>query len=114
VEGFSIYTVFGSRSNKKCLFFMKENKKQRKWLSILQEKKKDNLRGLTRATYILCIEHPRQMCLNWELNSGPTALQANTLYAKSHSNGIRNCYSEPRTSTECLFGKKRNKGRKQR
>ncbi len=35
--------------------------------------------GLTRATYILCIEHPRPMCLSWELNPGLPALQANTL-----------------------------------
>ncbi len=36
-------------------------------------------RGLTRATYILCIEHPRQMRLSREPNPGPPALQANTL-----------------------------------
>jgi hypothetical protein len=35
--------------------------------------------SLTRATYILCIEHPRLMCLNWGSNPGPPALQANTL-----------------------------------
>ncbi len=33
-------------------------------------------RGLTRATYILCIEHPRP---KRESNPGPPALQANTL-----------------------------------
>ncbi len=36
-------------------------------------------RGWTRATYILCIEHPRPKCLSRELNPGPPALQANTL-----------------------------------
>jgi hypothetical protein len=36
-------------------------------------------RGLTRATDILCIEHPRLMRLSQELNQGPPALQANTL-----------------------------------
>jgi hypothetical protein len=36
-------------------------------------------RGLARATYILCIEHPRPKRLSWELNPGPPALQANTL-----------------------------------
>jgi hypothetical protein len=36
-------------------------------------------RGLTRATYILCIEHPRPKRLSRELNPGPPALQANTL-----------------------------------
>ncbi len=34
-------------------------------------------RGLTRATYILCIEHPRPM-------------------QRAISNGVINCYSEPR------------------
>ncbi len=36
-------------------------------------------RGLTRATYILCIEHPRPKRLSQESNPGPPALQANTL-----------------------------------
>ncbi len=36
-------------------------------------------RGLTRATYILCIEHPRPKHLSRESNPGPPALQANTL-----------------------------------
>jgi hypothetical protein len=36
-------------------------------------------RGLTRATYILCIEHPRPKRLSRESNPGPPALQANTL-----------------------------------
>ncbi len=36
-------------------------------------------RGSTRATYILCIEHPRPKRLSRESNPGPSALQANTL-----------------------------------
>ncbi len=36
-------------------------------------------RGLTRAIYILCIEHLRMLRLSGELNPGPPALQANTL-----------------------------------
>ncbi len=36
-------------------------------------------RGLTRATYILCIEHLRLKRLSRESNPGPPALQANTL-----------------------------------
>ncbi len=39
-------------------------------------------RGLTRATYILCIEHPRLKCLSRESNPGPPALQAK-LYARA-------------------------------
>jgi hypothetical protein len=35
-------------------------------------------RGLTRAIYILCIEHPRPMCLSRESIPRPPALQANT------------------------------------
>jgi hypothetical protein len=35
-------------------------------------------RDLTRATYILWIEHPRLMSLSRESNPGPPALQANT------------------------------------
>jgi hypothetical protein len=36
-------------------------------------------RGLTRATYILCIEHLRMLHLSGESNPGPPALQAYTL-----------------------------------
>jgi hypothetical protein len=36
-------------------------------------------RGLTRATYILCVEHPRPMRLSRESNPEPPALQANAL-----------------------------------
>jgi hypothetical protein len=36
-------------------------------------------RGLTRAIYILCIEHLRMLRLSGESNPGPPALQANTL-----------------------------------
>jgi hypothetical protein len=36
-------------------------------------------RSLTRATYMLCIEHPILMRLSWELNPGLPTLQANTL-----------------------------------
>jgi len=36
-------------------------------------------RGLTRAIYILCIEHLRMLRLSRESNPGPPALQANTL-----------------------------------
>jgi hypothetical protein len=46
-------------------------------------------RGLTRATYILCIEHPRPMRLSWESNPGPPALQAKTPCY------VIDCYSEP-------------------
>jgi hypothetical protein len=35
--------------------------------------------GLTRAIYILCIEHLRMLRLSRESNPGPPALQANTL-----------------------------------
>jgi hypothetical protein len=35
--------------------------------------------GLTRATYILCIEHPRPKRLSRESNLGPPALQASTM-----------------------------------
>jgi hypothetical protein len=35
---------------------------------------------MTRVTYIICIEHPRLMCLNHESNPGPPALQANTQF----------------------------------
>ncbi len=52
-------------------------------------------RGLTRATYILCTEHPRPKCLSRELNPGPPALQANTL-CKEPFEGVIDCYSEPR------------------
>ncbi len=48
-------------------------------------------RGLTRATYILCIEHPRPKRLSQESYLGPPALQA-----KSHSNDVIICFSEPR------------------
>ncbi len=44
-------------------------------------------RGLTRAIYILCIEHLRMLRLSGESNPGPPALQASILYEKSHSNG---------------------------
>ncbi len=37
-------------------------------------------RGLTRAIYILSIEHLRMTCLSRESNPGPPALQANTLW----------------------------------
>ncbi len=40
-------------------------------------------RGLTRATYILCIEHPRPKRLSRESNPGPPALQANTLMQRA-------------------------------
>jgi hypothetical protein len=46
-------------------------------------------RSLTRATYILCIEHLRLMRLSRKSNPG-------TQYAKSHSNGIVNSYSKLR------------------
>ncbi len=36
-------------------------------------------RGLTRAAYVLCIDHPRPMRLSRESNPGPPALQVNTL-----------------------------------
>jgi hypothetical protein len=51
-------------------------------------------RGLTRASYIFCIEHQRLMLLGnrtWDLLHC-----RRTLYAKSHSNGVTRCYSEPR------------------
>ncbi len=51
-------------------------------------------RGLIQATYILCIEHLRQMYLSQESNQGPPALQV-TLLAKSHSKNGINCNSEP-------------------
>ncbi len=38
-----------------------------------------NCRGLTRAIYILCIEHLRMLHLSRELNPGPPALQASSL-----------------------------------
>jgi hypothetical protein len=37
-------------------------------------------RGLTRAVYILCIEHLRLLRLSGETNPGPPALQASTLW----------------------------------
>jgi hypothetical protein len=37
-------------------------------------------RGLTRAIYILSIEHLRMLCLSRESNPGPPALQASTLW----------------------------------
>ncbi len=37
-------------------------------------------RGLTRANYILSIEHLRMSCLSRESNPGPPALQASTLW----------------------------------
>jgi hypothetical protein len=36
-------------------------------------------RGLTRAIYMLCIEHLRMLRLSGESNRGPPALQAHTL-----------------------------------
>ncbi len=66
-------------------------------------------RGLTRATYILCIEHRRASAVqkrrsaarrvkcvavgNWTRDLLDCR---RTLYAKSHSNGVIDCYSEPR------------------
>jgi len=46
-------------------------------------------RGLTSATYILCIEHLRLM----RLSIGNRT--RGKYYAKSHLNGVINCYSEP-------------------
>jgi hypothetical protein len=57
--------------------------------------KMPDCRGLTRATYILCIEHPRLMRLSRESNTGPPA-RRRTLYAKNHSDGVIDCYPEPR------------------
>jgi hypothetical protein len=37
-------------------------------------------RGLTRAIYILCIEHLRMLSLSGKSNPGPPALQASTLW----------------------------------
>ncbi len=53
--------------------------------------------GLTRATYILCIEHLRLMHLIWESKNRTRDLLhcRQTLSAKRHSNGVINCYSEP-------------------
>jgi hypothetical protein len=51
-----------------------------------------NCRGLTKAIYILCIEHLRMLRLSGESNPGPPALQANTL-CKNHSNGVLSCHS---------------------
>jgi hypothetical protein len=49
-------------------------------------------RGLTRATYFLCIEHLRMLRLRWESIPGPPALQANTLCKEPVERHI-NCYS---------------------
>ncbi len=71
------------------------------WLSIpassdIAESKgkqiKQCCRGLTRATYILCIERRRKRRL-WP-NPGPPALQANTL-CKEPFERCYECYSEP-------------------
>ncbi len=50
-------------------------------------------RGLTRAIYILCIEHLRMFRLNRESNPGPPALQANTLCIEPFERRII-CHSE--------------------
>jgi hypothetical protein len=47
-------------------------------------------RGLTRATYILCIAHLRMLRLSGESNPGPPALQANTLCKEPFE---RRCHS---------------------
>ncbi len=52
-------------------------------------------RGLTRATYILCIEHLRMLRLRWESNPGPPALQANTLCKEPFERRI-SCHSGSR------------------
>jgi hypothetical protein len=54
-----------------------------------------NCRGLTRATYIICIEHPRPNRLSRESNPGPPLYCRRTLYAKSRSNGVIDYYSDP-------------------
>ncbi len=41
---------------------------------------RNSCRGLTRAIYILSIEHLRMTCLSRESNPGPPALQASTLW----------------------------------
>jgi hypothetical protein len=54
-------------------------------------------RALTRATYILCIEHLRLMHLSQESKNRTQDLLhcRQTLSAKRHWNGVINCYSEP-------------------
>ncbi len=47
-------------------------------------------------------EHPRPMRLSRKWNPGPPARER-TLYAKSHSNGVINCNSEPRLVLLQLF-----------
>jgi hypothetical protein len=49
-------------------------------------------RGLTRAIYILCIEHRRMLRLSGNLTRDLLHCRR-TLYAKSHSNGILSCHS---------------------
>jgi hypothetical protein len=44
-------------------------------------------RGLTRATYILSIEHPRPKRLSRESNPGPPTMQANTLCKEPFERG---------------------------
>jgi hypothetical protein len=48
-------------------------------------------RGLTRATCILCIEHPRLLRLSRESNPGPRhcSRTLHSMHAKSHSSGVR-------------------------
>ncbi len=50
-------------------------------------------RGLTRATYILCIEHLRMLRLSRESNPRPPALQANTLCKEPFERHF-SCHSE--------------------
>ncbi len=50
-------------------------------------------RGLTRATYILCIEHLRMLRLSRESNPRPPALQANTICKEPFERHF-SCYSE--------------------
>jgi hypothetical protein len=52
-------------------------------------------RGLTRATYILCIERRRKRRLLAGNRTRDLLHCRRTLYAKSHSNGVIDCHSEP-------------------
>ncbi len=80
-----------------CFTSMQNIRKNTCFFSVRSEMR--NCRGLTRAIYILCIEHLRMLRLSREPNPGPPALQASTLCGTAvfscHSGSHLCCYSSP-------------------
>ncbi len=80
----SAYSRTSPRSDKLGIFLgRRDSALSCFYLPLRGRRKRDLCKGLTRATYILCIEHSRQnMCLSQKSNPRPPPLQANTLCKK--------------------------------